>query len=86
MFRVLRALAGEGIVTEDEDGRFGLPPTAKLLRSAHRRSVRDRALSNLSACGHPARLGRQLRAPRSAAGCRRKRRLSCGNAILGLSC
>ena len=44
LFRVLCALAGEGIFTESEDGRFGLTPTADLLRSDHPRSLRDWAI------------------------------------------
>src|SRR5579859_1489578 len=41
LFRVLRALAGEGIFVEGEDGRFGLTPMADLLRSDDPSSLRD---------------------------------------------
>jgi len=32
LYRLLRALASEGVFTEDEDGRFGLTPLGQLLR------------------------------------------------------
>ena len=41
LYRMLRALAGEGVFAEDEDGRFALTPMAELLRSDHPRSLRD---------------------------------------------
>jgi ubiquinone/menaquinone biosynthesis C-methylase UbiE len=44
LFRVLRALAGEGVFGEGEDGRFGLTPTADLLRTDHPSSLRDWAI------------------------------------------
>jgi hypothetical protein len=44
LYRMLRALAGEGIFAEDHDGRFGLTPMADLLRSDHPRSLRDWAI------------------------------------------
>jgi ubiquinone/menaquinone biosynthesis C-methylase UbiE len=44
LFRVLRALAGEGIFIEGDDGRFGLTPAADLLRSDHPSSLRDWAI------------------------------------------
>ena len=44
LLRVLRALAGEGIFFEDEDGRFALTPAADLLRSDHPSSLRDWAI------------------------------------------
>lgn len=40
LYRMLRALAGEGIFAEDKDGRFALTPMAELLRSDHPRSLR----------------------------------------------
>jgi precorrin-6B methylase 2 len=43
LYRVLRALAGEGVFAEDE-GRFALTATAELLRSDHPLSLRDWAL------------------------------------------
>jgi hypothetical protein len=33
LYRMLRALAGEGIFRENQDGRFSLTPMAELLRS-----------------------------------------------------
>jgi hypothetical protein len=44
LYRVLRALAGEGVFAEDEEGRFALTATAELLRSDHPLSLRDWAL------------------------------------------
>ena len=44
LYRMLRALAGEGVFTEDRDGYFGLTPMAELLRSDHPRSLRDWAI------------------------------------------
>ena len=44
LYRMLRALAGEGIFVEDEDGRFGLTPMSDLLRSDHPKSLRDWAI------------------------------------------
>ena len=44
LYRMLRALAGEGVFAEDEDGRFALTPMAELLRSEHPRSLRDWAI------------------------------------------
>jgi hypothetical protein len=44
LYRMLRALAGEGVFAETNDGRFGLTPMADLLRSDHPRSVRDWAI------------------------------------------
>jgi predicted O-methyltransferase YrrM len=41
LYRMLRALAGEGIFAENEDGRFVLTPMANLLRSDHPRSLRE---------------------------------------------
>ena len=41
LYRMLRALAGEGVFTEDRDGYFGLTPMAELLRSDHPRSLRE---------------------------------------------
>jgi len=41
LYRMLRALAGEGVFAEDKDGRFALTPMAELLRSDHPRSLRD---------------------------------------------
>jgi hypothetical protein len=44
LYRMLRALAGEGVFAEDKDGRFALTPMAQLLRSDHPRSLRDWAI------------------------------------------
>ena len=44
LYRMLRALAGEGVFAEDEQGRFALTPMASLLRSHHPRSLRDWAI------------------------------------------
>src|SRR5438876_10513292 len=44
LYRMLRALAGEGVFAEDKDGRFALTPMADLLRSDHPRSLRDWAI------------------------------------------
>ncbi len=44
LYRMLRALAGEGIFAENGDGRFALTPMAELLRSDHPRSLRDWAI------------------------------------------
>jgi hypothetical protein len=44
LYRMLRALAGEGVFAENSDGRFALTPMAELLRSDHPRSLRDWAL------------------------------------------
>src|SRR3989442_12034631 len=41
LYRMLRALAGEGVFAEDKDGRFALNPMADVLRSDHPRSLRD---------------------------------------------
>ncbi|WP_328691602.1 acetylserotonin O-methyltransferase [Streptomyces caniferus] len=40
LYRLLRALAGRGVFTEVESGRFGLTPVGECLRSDHPRSVR----------------------------------------------
>jgi hypothetical protein len=44
LYRVLRALAGEGVFAENKDGRFTLTPTAELLRSDDPGSLRDWAM------------------------------------------
>jgi hypothetical protein len=44
LYRILRALAGEGVFAENDDGRFALTPMAELLRSDHPRSLRDWAI------------------------------------------
>src|SRR6202040_3729859 len=44
LYRLLRALSGEGIFAEQEDGSFRLTPTADLLRSDHPESLRDWAI------------------------------------------
>ena len=44
LYRMLRALAGEGVFIEHEDGRFALTSMAELLRSDHPRSLRDWAI------------------------------------------
>ena len=44
LYRMLRALAGEGVFVENNDGRFALTPMAELLRSDHTRSLRDWAI------------------------------------------
>src|SRR5215469_348595 len=44
LYRMLRALAGEGVFAESDDGRFALTPMAELLRSDHPRSLRDWAI------------------------------------------
>ena len=44
LYRMLRALAGQGVFTEDREGYFGLTPMAELLRSDHPRSLRDWAI------------------------------------------
>ena len=44
LYRMLRALAGEGVFAEDKDGRFALTPMAELLRSDHPTSLRDWAI------------------------------------------
>jgi hypothetical protein len=44
LYRVLRALAGEGIFAETNDGRFALTPMAELLRADHSSSLRDWAI------------------------------------------
>jgi hypothetical protein len=44
LYRVLRALAGEGVFAENDEGRFALTPMAELLRSDHPLSLRDWAL------------------------------------------
>jgi SAM-dependent methyltransferase len=45
LYRMLRFLAGEGIFTENPDGRFALSPRAELLRSGHSSSLRDWAIA-----------------------------------------
>jgi len=44
LYRMLRALAGEGIFEEKDDGRFALSPLAELLRADHPQSLRDWAI------------------------------------------
>jgi SAM-dependent methyltransferase len=44
LHRILRGLVNEGIVTEDEDGRFALTPMGQPLRSDVPGSLRDQAL------------------------------------------
>lgn len=44
LYRLLRALAGEGVFAENNDGRFALTPLAELLRSDDPRSLRDWAI------------------------------------------
>ena len=44
LYRMLRALSGEGIFFEDREGRFALTPMGELLRSDHPQSLRDWAL------------------------------------------
>lgn len=44
LYRMLRALAGEGLFAENNDGRFALTPVAELLRSDDSRSLRDWAI------------------------------------------
>lgn len=44
LYRVLRALAAQGIFTETQDRVFALTPTAELLRSDSPRSLRDLAI------------------------------------------
>jgi hypothetical protein len=44
LYRMLRALAGEGVFAENDDGRFRLTALADLLRSDHPRSLRDWAI------------------------------------------
>jgi ubiquinone/menaquinone biosynthesis C-methylase UbiE len=44
LYRLLRALSGEGVFAEQEDGRFELTPAAELLRSDHPESLRDWAI------------------------------------------
>jgi hypothetical protein len=44
LYRMLRALSGEGVFVENEDGRFALTPMAELLRSDDPRSLRDWAM------------------------------------------
>jgi hypothetical protein len=44
LYRMLRALAGEGVFAETNDGRFALTPMAELLRTEHSRSLRDWAI------------------------------------------
>jgi len=44
LYRLLRALAGVGIFTEEEQGRFSLTPTAELLRSDVKGSQRGYAI------------------------------------------
>ena len=39
-YRVMRALAGFGVLHEDDDGSFSLAPAGHLLRSDHPRSLR----------------------------------------------
>ena len=41
LYRLLRMLAGEGVFAEDEEGRFGLTPSAELLRSDSPSHIRD---------------------------------------------
>jgi hypothetical protein len=45
LYRMLRALAGEGVFVEHEDGRFALTSLADLLRSDNPRSLRDWVLA-----------------------------------------
>jgi predicted O-methyltransferase YrrM len=45
LYRMLRALAGEGVFVENVDGRFALTPLAELLRSDDPRSVREWAIA-----------------------------------------
>lgn len=40
LFRVMRALAGRGVFTQDEEDRFGLTPLGATLRSDHPQTVR----------------------------------------------
>src|SRR2546425_13021358 len=51
LYRMLRALAGDGVFAEDNDGRFALTPMAELLRSDNPRSLRDWAISRLGGGG-----------------------------------
>jgi hypothetical protein len=44
LYRMLRALAGEGVFAENQDGRFSLTPLAELLRFDDSRSLRDWAI------------------------------------------
>ena len=44
LYRMLRALAGEGVFVENNDGRFALTPLAELLRADHPGSIRDWAI------------------------------------------
>ncbi|HYM38639.1 MAG TPA: methyltransferase [Thermoplasmata archaeon] len=44
LFRVMRALAGEGVFTQDGTQGFGLAPLGEPLRSDHPRSVRSSAI------------------------------------------
>ncbi|HEY7389528.1 MAG TPA: methyltransferase [Bryobacteraceae bacterium] len=44
LYRMLRALAGENIFVEEDDGRFALTPMAELLRTDHPSSLRDWAI------------------------------------------
>jgi predicted O-methyltransferase YrrM len=44
LYRMLRALAGEGIFAENDKGYFALTPMANLLRTDHPRSLRDWAI------------------------------------------
>lgn len=44
LYRVLRLLASAGVFTEDAEGRFGLTPSAELLRSQVPGSLRDAVL------------------------------------------
>lgn len=41
LYRILRRLASYGYFAEDEEGRFGLTPTAEYLRSDQENSMRD---------------------------------------------
>jgi hypothetical protein len=44
LYRMLRALAGEGVFVENNDGRFALTPMAELLRADPPSSLRDWAI------------------------------------------
>jgi hypothetical protein len=46
LYRLLRALAGEGVFVEDEQGRFGLTPLGDCLRSDAPHSQRSMAIMN----------------------------------------
>src|SRR5437667_327606 len=54
LFRVLRALAAVGVITQDDQNRFGATPLSDTLRSDMRGSLRAFAMTELGEEHYPA--------------------------------